>query len=155
MKGASDPIQGSDNMLKRLNKFIIAKIWSIRLRPAGAAFLGACAGLSLTSTILPEVIAAVGVSDSFSVRVDLAGFAVYSVMLWAVGGWAARKTASALRGAVVLGLAGSASAALFVGMAYPGVPVLLLLGAAAGLVYGAFGGMLIAAALGDPAPASN
>jgi hypothetical protein len=105
--------------------------------------------LSLTTTVLPTVIETMGVNDSFSARIDLAGFAVYSVMLWGVGGWAARKTANTVGGGIILGLVGLISAAVFTHMAYgPGVE-LLLLGAAAGMIYGIFGGMLIAAALGE------
>jgi hypothetical protein len=100
-----------------------------------------CAGLSLTITVLPTVIETLGVNDSFSARIDLPGFAVYSVMLWGVGGWTARKTASTLGGGIILGLVGLISAAVFTQTA--------LLGGAAGMIYGIFGGMLIAAALGQ------
>ena len=149
MKATADPTQGRSNMFKRFNQFIVAKIWSIRLRPTAAAFLGACAGLSLTSAVLPEVIAFLEVTDSFSARIDLAGFAVYAVMLWAVGGWAWQRTASPLGGAIVLGLVGSVSSAVFLGLAYGTVPEMLLFGGAAGLFYGTLGGMLIATALAE------
>jgi len=149
MKATPGQIPGRDNMFKRFNKFIVAKIWGIRLRPAGAAFMGACAGLSLTSTVLPTVISAVGVTDDFSARVDLAEFAVYAVMLWAVGGWAAQKTGRTLGGAIILGLVGSISAAVFTGLAYGMVKELLLYCAAGGLAYGVVGGMLIATALAE------
>jgi hypothetical protein len=112
-----------------------------------------CAGLSLTTTVLPTVIETLGVNDSFSARIDLAGFAVYSVMLRGVGGWAARKTASTLGGVIsrgiILGLVGLISAAVFTQIAYGAGVKLLLLGGAAGMIYGIFGGMLIAAALGE------
>ena len=142
---------GRMNMIKRHNQYVLSKIMGIRLRPTGAVFLGGFAGLSLTTSILPTVISTLGVTDSFSARLDLAGFAVYSVILWAIGGWAAQRTASAQAGALVLGLAGSISAAIFAGMAYVAeqeLTLLLLLCAAAGLAYGALGGMLIALALG-------
>ncbi len=155
MKAASDPILRRDHMLKRFNRFLISKIWGIRARPTGAAFLGACAGLSLTTTILPEVIATLGITDSFSARVDLAGFAVYAVMLWAVGGWAAQRTGSILGGAVVLGLAGSVSAAIFTALAYGTSAELILFDGAAGLAYGAVGGMLIASALAERREATS
>lgn len=136
-------------MIKRINQFILSRIFGIRLRPTGAALLGACAGLSLTATILPTVIESIGVMDSFSARIDLAGFAVYSVMLWAVGGWAAQKTASTVGGGVVLGVVGVISSATFIGVAFGTGTELLLFGGSAGLVYGAVGGMLIATALAD------
>jgi len=134
-------------MIKRLNKFIIAQIWGIRWRPSLAVFLGACAGLSLTATVLPEVIASAGINDSFSARMDLAGFAMYSVLWWAVGGWSAQKTGSTWLGGAVLGLVGLTSAAFFTAMTYGTGTQLLLLGGGAGLAYGAVGGMLIATAL--------
>lgn len=155
MKAMSDPTRGRDNVLKRFNRFLISKIWGIRARSTGAAFLGACAGLSLTTTVLPEVIEALRITDSFSARVDLAGFAVYAVLLWAVGGWAAQKTGSILGGAVVLGLAGSISAAIFTALVYGTVVELILFDGAAGLAYGAVGGMLIASALGERCEATS
>lgn len=137
-------------MIKRLNKFIIDKIFGIRLRSVAAVFLGGSAGLSLTSTVLPTVIEIAGVSDSFSARLDLAGLAVYAIMLWGVGGWAARRTGRAVGGGIVLGLVGLISAAGFTAVAFGAGAQLLLLCAAAGMAYGTFGGMLIAAALAEP-----
>lgn len=137
-------------MIRRLNKFIIATIWSIRWRPSVAVLLGACAGLSLTATVLPEVLASAGINDSFSARMDLAGFAIYSIMWWAVGGWSAQKTGSTWLGGLVLGLVGLTSAAFFTVMTYGYDLNLLLLGGAAGLAYGTVGGMLIATALVQP-----
>jgi len=132
-------------MFKRLNRFILG----IRLRSAGAAFMGGCAGLSLMATILPTVISALGVTDDFSARIDLAGFAVYAFMLWAVGGWAAQQTGSTLAGGVVLGLVGVSSAAVFTGIAYGAGTELLMYNGAAGLAYGALGGAIISAALAE------
>lgn len=157
MAAKADSMQGRMSMIKRLNSYILSKIMGIRLRPVGAVFLGGFAGLSLTSTILPTVISVLGVTDDFSARIDLAGLAVYSFMVWAVGGWAARRV-SPQSGAVVLGLMGSLSAAIFAGLTYGAdneLLMLLLLCAAAGLAYGTFGGMLIAMALGDKERASE
>jgi hypothetical protein len=134
-------------MIKRLNNYVLSKIMGIRLRSVGAVFLGGFAGLSLTTTVLPEVIATLGVTDSFSARIDLAGYAVYSFMLWAVGGWAAQRTASTQAGGVVLGLVGLVSGAIFPYLGFGAATELLLACAAAGLAYGTVGGMLIAAAL--------
>lgn len=150
MNVTADQIAGRGNMIKRLNKFILSKIMGIRLRPVGAVFLGGFAGLSLTATILPTVISIMGITDSFSARLELAGFAVYSFMLWAVGGWAAQRTASTQAGGVILGLVGMVSGALFTGMAFGAGVKPLLIGGAAGLAYGTIGGMLIANALRQP-----
>lgn len=149
MTAKADPPRGRLNMINRLNRFILSKILGIRLRPTGAVILGGFAGLSLTTTILPTVISILGVSDDFSARLDLAGFAVYSFLVWAVGGWAAQRTASAQAGAIILGLVGLVSAAIFAGLAYGAEQELILLCAAAGLAYGSIGGMLIAIALGE------
>ena len=152
MAAQADPPGGRLSMIKDLNRLILSKILGIRLRPTGAVILGGFAGLSLTTTILPAAISILGVIDEFSARLDLAGFAVYSFMLWAIGGWVAQRRASAHAGAVILGLVGAVSAAIFAAMAYGAekeLLMILLLCAAAGLAYGTFGGMLIAMALGE------
>ena len=152
MTAKAEPMPGRMNMIRRLNNYLLSKIMGIRLRSVAAVFLGGFAGLSLTTTILPTVISVLGVTDDFSARLDLAGFAVYSFLSWAVGGWAAQRTASAQAGAVILGLVGAVSAAIFAAMAYGAekeLLMILLLCAAAGLAYGTFGGMLIAMALGE------
>ena len=148
MNARTNSIQGN-NMIKRINKFIISLFWGIRLRSVGAAFLGGCAGLSLTATVLPAALAGAGLTDSFSARIDLAGFAIYSVMLWAVGGWSAQRTGNTWLGGLVLGLVGGISGAIFTALAYGAETGLLLLGGGAGLAYGAVGGMLIATALAE------
>ena len=147
MPPRTGPTQGCTNMIKRFNSYVLSKIMGIRLRSVGAVFLGGFAGLSLTTTVLPEVIATLGVTDSFSARIDLAGYAVYSFILWAFGGWAAQRTASTQAGGVVLGLVGLVSGAIFAYLGFGAVTELLLACAAAGLAYGTVGGMLIAAAL--------
>ncbi len=149
MAAKADPPGGRLSMIQRLNRFILSKILGIRLRPTGAVILGGFAGLSLTTTILPSVLSMLGITDEFSARLDLAGFAVYSFLTWAIGGWAAQRRASPQVGAVILGLLGSVSAALFAGLAYGAEQELILLCAAAGLAYGSIGGMLIAIALGE------
>ena len=152
MTAKAEPMPGRMNMIKRVNNYILSKIMGIRLRAVAAVFLGGFAGLSLTATILPTTISILGVTDDFSARLDLAGFAVYSFLSWAVGGWAAQRTGGAQAGAVILGLIGAVSAAIFAAMAYGAekeLLMILLLCAAAGLAYGTFGGMLIAMALGE------
>lgn len=150
-----DPTLDRSNMIKRLNGFILSKILGIRLRPTGAVLLGGFAGLSLTTSILPTAISLLGISDEFSVRLDLAGFAVYSFLVWAVGGWVTQRKASLQGGAVILGLVGLASAAIFAGLAYGIEKELILISAAAGLAYGSIGGMLIAFALGENPKATS
>ena len=150
MNVSAEQISGRENMIKRFNKFMLAKIMGIRLRSVGAVFLGGCAGLSLTATILPTVISTVGLTDSFSARLDLAGFAVYSFLLWAVGGWSAQRTGSTQAGGVIVGVVGMVSGLLFTGLSFGTDIMTLLTGGAAGLAYGTVGGMLIANALRQP-----
>lgn len=155
MAAQADPPGGRLSMIKDLNRFILSKILGIRLRPTGAVILGGFAGLSLTTTILPAAISILGVIDEFSARLDLAGFAVYSFLAWAVGGWAVQRKGSPQGGAVILGLLGAVSAALFAGLAYGAEKETILLCAAAGLAYGSIGGMLIAIALGENTNATS
>ncbi len=136
-------------MIKRLNKFIIAKIWGIRMRPVAAVILGACAGLSLTAMVLPTALSSIGVTDDFSARFDLAGLAVYSVLWWALGGWSAQKASRPWAGALVLGVVGLTSAAFFTWLTYGAALPVLLVCAAAGMAYGSVGGVLIATALAE------
>ncbi len=149
MTAQAEAIINRVNMIKRLNKYIVSKIMGIRLRPVVAVFLGGFAGLSLTSTILPTVISVVGFTDDFSARLDLASFAVYAFMVWALGGWMCQHRASAQAGALILGMIGLVSATVFAALAYGAAQEILLICAAAGLAYGTFGGLLIAVALGD------
>jgi hypothetical protein len=148
MNTAAEQTEGRGHMIKRLNNFILTSIKNIRLRSVGAVLLGGCAGLSLNSTILPLVMANLGVLDEFSVRWAVGGYAVYMIMVWAVGGWAARKTANPVSGGVILGFVGLLSGALVTGVAVATGIKALLAGGAAGLVYGTIGGMLIAYTLG-------
>jgi hypothetical protein len=142
-------MQGRMNMIKRLNNFILSSIKRIRLRPVGAVILGGFAGLSFNSTILPTVMSSFGVVDEFSARWELGGFAVYTIMVWSVGGWAARKTANPMAGGVILGLVGLVSGSLLTEAAIGSDLKLLAIGGVAGLLYGAIGGMMISSALCD------
>jgi hypothetical protein len=144
-----EQMQGRMNMIKRLNNFILTSIKRIRLRPAGAVILGGFAGLSLNSTILPTVLSTFGVIDEFSARWELGGFAVYTVMVWAVGGWAARKMTNPMAGGVILGSVGLISGSLLTEAAIGGGLKLLSIGGLTGLLYGAIGGMMISSALCD------
>lgn len=135
---------------RRLNAGIVHFIMSIRLRSVGATILSSFAGLSLTTTIIPSAMTMMVGMDSFSARWDLGGFAVYSMMAWAVGGWAVQRTGNKWLGALILGFVG-----LFTGLLFTGVGIgmqanLLLTGGGAGLLYGAVGGLIIGDALRSP-----
>jgi len=88
--------------------------------------------------------------DSFSARWGLGGFAVYSMMSWAVGGWAVQRTGDKKLGAIVLGSVGLATGLLFTGIGIGTEMNILLTGGGAALLYGAVGGMIVGDALRDP-----
>lgn len=137
-------------MIRRLNAGIVHFIMSIRFRAIGATILGSFAGLSLTTTIIPTALTTILGLDSYLVRWSIGGFAVYSMMAWAVGGWAARRTGNKMFGAMILGLVGVVTGSLFVAVGIGSELDLLLTGGGAGLLYGAIGGMIVTDALRDP-----
>lgn len=151
MQVPADTMENRENMIKRLNAGILNFVKSIRLRPVGATLLGAFAGLSLTSNIIPSVMSFMKVTDSFSARWALGGYAVYSVMLWAVGGWAVQRTGSKELGALTLGLVGLVSGVLFTSIGIGTDASTLFYGGGSAMLYGAVGGMIIGDALRDPA----
>lgn len=150
MPVSADTMENRENMIKRLNAGILNFLKRIKLRRVGATILGAFAGLSLTSNIIPSVLAFSGITDNFSARWALGGYAVYSMMLWAVGGWAVQKTGSKKLGAIILGLVGLASGLLFTALGIGTEINMLLIGGGAAMLYGAIGGMIIGDALRDP-----
>ena len=137
-------------MIRRFNAAIIHFIMSIRFRAIGATILGSMAGLSLTTTIIPTALTTMLGMDTYLGRWGLGGFAVYSMMAWAVGGWAAQRTGSKILGAITLGVVGLATGLLFTAVGIGTEMNLLLTGGGAGLLYGAIGGMIIADALRNP-----
>jgi hypothetical protein len=154
MPVSATTLESKENMiLKTIRSFntgIVKFIMGIRFRAIGATMLSSFAGLSLTSNIIPSAMSMVGIQDSFSIRWALGGFAVYSMMAWAVGGWAAQKTGSRMLGAIILGLVGLLTGLLFTGVGIGTDLNVLLAGGGAALLYGAIGGMIIADALRSP-----
>jgi hypothetical protein len=137
-------------MIRRFNASVILNIMSIKLRAVGATILSAFAGLSLTTTIIPTAMTSIVGVDSFTARWALGGFAVYSMMAWAVGGWAVQRTGSKWLGAAILGFVGLVTGLLFTGVGIGTEINLLLTGGGAGLLYGAVGGLIIGDALRSP-----
>lgn len=136
--------------IRSFNTGIVAFIMGIKFRAIGATLLSSFAGLSLTSNIIPSALSMVGIQDSFSVRWALGGFAVYSMMAWAVGGWAAQRTGDKRLGAVILGIVGLSTGLLFTAVGIGTDLKIMLAGGGAALLYGAIGGMIIADALRSP-----
>ena len=154
MSAATNTMESRENMIFRIirkfNAGIVRFIMGIKFRAVGATILASFAGLSLTTNIIPSAISMMGLMDSFSARWELGGFAVYSMMAWAVGGWAGQKTGDKRLGAIVLGSVGLTTGLLFTGVGIGTEANILLAGGGAALLYGAIGGMIIGDALRDP-----
>ena len=154
MSAATTTMESRQNMILKMfrnfNAGIVRFIMGIRFRAIGATMLASFAGLSLTTNIIPSAISMMGLMDTFSDRWGLGGFAVYSMMSWAVGGWAVQKTGDKRMGAIVLGSVGLATGLLFTGFGVSTEMNVMLTGGGAALLYGAIGGMIIGDALRDP-----
>ncbi|MBW6463612.1 MAG: hypothetical protein K0B84_05440 [Firmicutes bacterium] len=154
MQGSVTTVENNGNMIikmiRRINASTIHFVMSIRFRAIGATILGGFAGLSLTTTVIPSALLAVLGMDNFLSRWGLGGFAIYSMMAWAVGGWAAQRTGNKMFGAIILGLVGLLTGLLFTGVGIGMEMDLLLTGGGAGLLYGAIGGLILTDALRNP-----
>lgn len=154
MQTSVETMENRNNMiLKMIRKFnagILKLVMGIKLRSVGATILGGFAGLSITSNIIPSAMELTGIMNTFSARWGLGGYAVYSIMAWAVGGWAVQRTGSKKLGAIILGSVGLTTGLLFTGVGLGTEFNILLIGGGASLLYGAVGGMIIGDALRDP-----
>ncbi|MDD2732926.1 MAG: hypothetical protein PHF56_03215 [Desulfuromonadaceae bacterium] len=154
MNAATTTLESRQNMILKMfrnfNAAIVRFVMGIRFRAVGASILASFAGLSLTTNIIPSALTMMGLMDSFSARWGLGGYAVYSMLAWAVGGWAVQKTGDKKLGAIVLGSVGLVTGLLFTGVGISTQMDLLLTGGTAALLYGAVGGMIIGDALRDP-----
>jgi len=138
------------SLIRRFNAAIVKFIMTARLRTIGASLLGALAGLSLTANIIPSALEFTGTMESFSARWDLGGFAVYAMIIWAIGARSAQRTGDKVFGAIILGSVGLCSGLIFTGVGIGMQPNLLLTGGMAALLYGAIGGMIIGDAFRSP-----
>lgn len=154
MQVSAPTVESRENMMfkmiRRFNAAVVRSLMSIRLRAVGATVLGSCAGLSLTTTIIPTAMTTMLDMDTFSARWALGGFAVYSMMTWAVGGWAVQRSGNKWLGAIILGLVGLITGLLFAGVGIGLEPSVLMTGGGAGLLYGAVGGLIVGDALRSP-----
>lgn len=154
MQEPAEIMENRGNMILKIirgfNDGILKFIMSIRFRSIGATLLSSFAGLSLTTNIIPSAMEFTGNMDSFSARWGLGGYAVYSMMAWAVGGWAVQRTGDKKMGAIILGFVGMVTGLLFTGVGIGTEIKLLLTGGGAALLYGAIGGMIIGDALRNP-----
>lgn len=150
----ADSMENKENMILKMirksNEAILNFIMGIKLRRVGATLLGALAGLSLVSNIIPQAMEFTGNMESFSTRWALGGFAVYSMIVWGIGGRAAQKAGDKKLGAVILGSVGLASGMIFSGVGIACDMNTLVTGGCAGMLYGTIGGLIIGDALRDP-----
>jgi hypothetical protein len=151
---STSTVESRENMIvktfRRFNEGIVRAIMSIRLRSIGATIIGSFAGLSLTTTIIPSAMETLVGIDTFSARWELGGFAVYSMLAWAVGGWAVQRSGNKWLGAIILGFVGLVTGLLFTGVGIGTGTNLLLTGGGAAMLYGAIGGLIIGDALRSP-----
>ena len=154
MQVATSTAESNANMIvksfRRFNAGIVHFIMSIKLRALGATIIGSFAGLSLTTTIIPTAMETLVGIDTYAARWELGGFAVYSMMAWAVGGWAVQRSGAKWPGAIILGFVGLATGLLFTGVGIGTQTGLLLVGGGSALLYGAVGGLIIGDALRSP-----
>ena len=109
--------------------------------------LGGFAGLSLTSSVLPSALSAVGMIDQLFARWALSDYAAHAVLVWAVGGWAVARAGFPRAGALILGLLGVLSGFFLSLAAFGTASAFLLTAAAAGGFYGVVGGVLLGTVL--------
>lgn len=154
MHVSATTVGSRENMIvkrfRQFNEAIVRTIMSIKLRAVGATILCSFAGLSLTTTIIPTAMSTFVGMDTFSARWALGGFAVYSMMAWAVGGWAVQRTGNKWFGALILGFVGLVTGLVFTSVGIGAELRVLVTGGGAALLYGAVGGMIVGDALRSP-----
>lgn len=126
---------------------MISKNW---LRYTLGIILGGCAGLSLTATVLPFLLATMGLKEEFLIRWDLGGYAAHCVLAFAFGGWLIAKVGIPWTGALILGGIGLVCGGSLATVVYGGesswlLPMIVVAGA-----YGAVGGLLLGHVLKKP-----
>jgi len=141
-------LENRENMIlskiRRFNSAVLHFILSAKFRTIGATILGALGGLSLTSNIIPFAIEYAGIMDSFSARWELGGFASYTIIVWGIAARSAQKVGSKIVGSIILGSVGCFSAMIVTGVGINMSANALFTSGLVGLLYGSFGGMLIA-----------
>ncbi len=124
------------------------------LRQVIGAFLCGAAALSLTSMMLPSVMAVSGLTDAFWARLLLSEYAAHAVLVWAVAGWWIARKGRMQTGGLLLAAVGLACG-VFAGTLVDAAPVMALaLTGACGGFYGLTVGLLIGRLLEEPAQAS-
>ena len=119
------------------------------LRVALGVILGGCAGLSLITSIYPLLVGSISGVETFFVRLEVAGYASHTAILWALGGGAAARWGGAKMGAAALGACGLiAGAGLSFFVLQAALPVALA-GTVGALAYGLVGGLILGTVFTD------
>lgn len=116
------------------------------------ALVGGMGGVSLTATILPYVIAQFMGRISLEAVVNMRGMALLMALLWAIGGGIVGWLGGERPGGIVLGLCGAVTGLTLALIAAPDNPLVIVLGVAVGLVYGALGGIIMGRVFPKTAP---
>jgi hypothetical protein len=127
---------------------MISKRW---LRYTLGVILGGCAGLSLTTTILPLAMSLAGLKDDFMIRWDLGGYAAHCVLAFAFGGWLIARVGRIWTGPLLLGGTGLLCGAALGAIVYTGATSWMAFMAVAAGAYGSIGGLLLGHVLQKPA----
>jgi di/tricarboxylate transporter len=113
-------------------------------------FLGGLAGLSFCISILPVALEITGAGTQAYLGMILSQYALYSALLWAVGGWSVARAGFMKAGVIIMAAVGVSSGGLLVARGIMPDPRYLLAGCLAGLVYGLVGGLLLGRVLSRP-----
>ncbi|MEJ2690486.1 MAG: hypothetical protein P8130_11155 [Deltaproteobacteria bacterium] len=119
-------------------------------RFAIGTILGGFAGLSLTSSILPTALSALGHGDPFFNRYALSGYAAHTTLVWALCGWVIVRLNRPKLAMTLLGLVGVLSGVLLIVISFGAKTPLLLAGGISGGLYGLVGGLLLGTFLRSP-----
>lgn len=105
--------------------------------------IGAFAGISLTTGILPFVIAKFFEITSFEVMIEVRNFTLAVSLLWAIGGGIVGWYGGAQLGGIIIGLCGIISGFILGAFALDGNLLQITIGILSGLIYGVFGGLIV------------
>ena len=125
-------------------------IRNTHLRRLLGALLGGLAGVSFCLSILPMVMHMIGAGDETAVAYRLSPYLVYTVLVWAAGGWSVTRTAAPLAGAVILAVVGLVTGLLLAWFGLDHGVRLFAAGALGGLFYGFLGGLILSRVAGIP-----
>ena len=113
------------------------------LRMLFGVCIGAFAGISLVTGIVPFVLARLFGINSFQALIAVQGFIIPTVILWAFGGGLVGWQGGSSIGGFILGVCGAITGAILGLFAFEGVLAIVTAGFLSGLIYGAVGGLIL------------